>query len=169
MLSSIHAFGQSTVGPPFLTLIGLLLALSIGLVIRRRAMLQPEARSRCSLASRCSCSATLALIVLVVVVICGARSSRDLRGAHGEAASVSTTWFSQYATPSALAIVALSGLAPMLPWGRGRWGAFGRSALVPGIAAVVVHRRRHRARGPGSVPALLMIFAGRLHDRCGGA
>ncbi len=75
VLSSIHAFGQSTVGPPFLALIGGLLALSIALVIKRRSMLQPEGEipllSResmfCSATSRSSCSPWWC---------CGARSSR---------------------------------------------------------------------------------------------
>src|SRR5436309_6274546 len=44
VLSSIHAFGGATLGVPFVTLIGVLIAGSIYLVVSRRAMLRSEHR-----------------------------------------------------------------------------------------------------------------------------
>ncbi len=159
VLSSIHAFGQSTVGPPFLILIGALLALSIALVIRRRAMLQPEGEIPLLSRESMFLLGNLALIVLAVVVLWGTFFPLISEALTGEASSVSTTWFSQYSTPSALAIVALSGLAPLLPWGRGRWAAFGRAILLPAAVAVVATVLTIVAAGTGSISALLMVFA----------
>lgn len=159
VLSSIHAFGASTVGPPFLGLIGGLLALSIVLVIRRRPLLQPEGEIPLLSRESMFLLGNLALIVLAVVVLWGTFFPLISEAITGEASSVSTTWFSQYATPSALAIVALSGLAPMLPWGRGRWAALGRATLLPTAVATVATLGVALAAGTGSVPALLMTFA----------
>ena len=44
ILNSIHAFGGSTLGVPFLTLIGLMVALSVYLVVTRAPMLRSEHR-----------------------------------------------------------------------------------------------------------------------------
>jgi cytochrome c-type biogenesis protein CcmF len=159
VLSSIHAFGQSTVGPPFLLLIGGLLALSIALVLKRRALLQPEGEIPLLSRESMFLVGNLALIVLVVVVLWGTFFPLISEALTGEAASVSTTWFSQYATPSALAIVALSGLAPLLPWGRGRWGALARAVVLPAAAATAAMLAAALAAGTGSPAALLMVFA----------
>ncbi|MBO9532172.1 MAG: cytochrome c biogenesis protein CcsA [Solirubrobacteraceae bacterium] len=159
VLSSIHAFGQSTVGPPFLILIGGLLAVSIALVIRRRPMLQPDGEIPLLSRESMFLLGNLALIVLVVVILWGTFFPLISEAITGEASSVSTTWFSQYATPSALAIVALSGLAPMLPWGRGRWGALGRATLVPLAVAIIATAVAIAVAGTGSIVALLMVFA----------
>ncbi len=156
VLSSIHAFGASTVGPPFLALIGGLLALSIFLVIKRRAMLEPEGEINTLSRESAFLLGNLALIVLVVVILWGTFFPLFSEAVAGERSAVSTTWFSQYATPSAFAIVALSGLAPLLPWGRGRWGAFGRATLLPFAVAAVVVGLTAFAGGTGSIAALLM-------------
>jgi cytochrome c-type biogenesis protein CcmF len=159
VLSSIHAFGQSTVGPPFLILIGALLTLSIGLVIRRRAMLQPDGEIPLLSRESMFLLGNLALIVLAVVVLWGTFFPLISEAITGESSSVSTTWFSQYATPSALAIVGLSGITPLLPWGRGRWRALGRAMLLPAAAATLTTALAATAAGTDSISALLMVFA----------
>ncbi|MFT4034259.1 MAG: cytochrome c-type biogenesis CcmF C-terminal domain-containing protein [Patulibacter sp.] len=159
VLSSIHAFGQSTVGPPFLTLIGALLALSIGLVISRRTMLQPEGEIPLLSRESMFLLGNLALIVLAIVILWGTFFPLISEAITGEAASVSTTWFSQYATPSALAIVALSGLAPMLPWGRGRLGTLARAARAPLTVAAIALTGAIILAGTHSIAALAMIAA----------
>jgi cytochrome c-type biogenesis protein CcmF len=159
ILSSIHAFGASTVGPPFLILIGGLTALSIWLVIRRRALLEPDGEIQRLSRESMFLLGNLALIVLVVVIMWGTFFPLISEALTGESSSVGTTWFSEYATPSALAIVALSGLAPLLPWGRGRWGAFGKATLVPLAAAAVAAVVTGVVAGTHSIGALLMAFA----------
>lgn len=159
ILSSIHAFGASTVGPPFLILIGALLALSITLVIKRRSMLQPEGEISTLSRESMFLLGNLALIVLVIVILWGTFFPLISEAFAGDRAAVSTTWFSQYATPSAFAIVALSGLAPLLPWGRGRWGAFAKATLLPLAVAATAVAVTAVGGGTGSVAALLMAGA----------
>src|SRR3712207_8097730 len=52
ILDSIHAFGASTLGIPFVTLIGVMLAGSIFLVVSRRATLRSEQIGRASCRER---------------------------------------------------------------------------------------------------------------------
>ncbi|MBJ7470550.1 MAG: heme lyase CcmF/NrfE family subunit [Solirubrobacteraceae bacterium] len=158
ILSSIHAFGASTVGPPFLALIGTLLALSIWLVIKRRKMLEPEGEIATLSRESAFLLGNLALIVLVVVIMWGTFFPIISEVFAGDRSAVSTVWFSQYAMPSAFAIVALSGLAPLLPWGRGRWGAFGRATLLPLAVSLVVLGITVAAAGTDSPAALLMAW-----------
>lgn len=159
VLSSIHAFGQSTVGPPFLVLIGGLLTLSVALVLRRRPLLQPEGQIAPLSRESMFLVGNLALIVLAVVVLWGTFFPLISEALTGEASSVSTGWFTDYSTPSALAIVALSGLAPLLPWGRGRWAALGRATLLPLAIALVATVAVAAVEGTGSIVALLMVAA----------
>ena len=159
ILQSIHAFGASTVGPPFLILIGGLLALSIWLVVKRRALLEPDGEIQVLSRESMFLLGNLALIVLVVVVLWGTFFPLISEALTGQSSAVGATWFSQYATPSALAIVALAGLAPLLPWGRGRWGAFGRATLVPFAAAIAGGVVTVVAGGTGSIAAILMASA----------
>lgn len=159
VLSSIHAFGESTVGPPFLALIGGLLALSIYLVMKRRALLAPEGEIAPLSREAMFLVGNLAIIVLVVVVMWGTFFPLFSEAVTGEASAVSTTWFSQYAMPSAFAIVALSGLAPLLPWGRARWGAIGRAAVLPLVAAFVTAGLTVSLGGTDSGAAILIAFA----------
>lgn len=157
VLSSIHAFGASTVGPFFLTLIGALLALSIGLVMWRRPMLQPDGEIQRFSRESMFLLGNLALIVLVVVIFWGTFFPLISEALAGEPSAVGPSWFTDYATPSALAIVALAGLAPLVPWGRGRWKPFARSASVP-VALAAVTTIGSVISGVGDPPTLGMIF-----------
>ena len=159
VLQSIHAFGASTVGPPFLVLIGGLLALSIWLVIKRRTLLQPEGEIQTLSRESMFLLGNLALIVMCVVVLWGTFFPIISEALTGDAESVGATWFSTYATPSALAIVALAGLAPLLPWGRGRWGAFGKAILLPLVVAILAGAVTAVAGGTDSIAAILMASA----------
>src|SRR5205085_7615097 len=66
ILNSIHAFGASTLGIPFLVLIGVMIAGSIGLVVSRA----PELRSDHRLDSLLSREAVFLLNNLVLVGLC---------------------------------------------------------------------------------------------------
>src|SRR5205085_8708617 len=72
ILSSIHAFGGATLGVPFVTLIGVLIAGSIYLVVSRRSMLRSEHRLE-SLLSRESLflANNLVLVGLCFVIFWG--------------------------------------------------------------------------------------------------
>ena len=86
ILDSIHAFGASTLGVPFLVLIAIMIGGSIALVVTRGDALRSEHRLD-SLLSRESVFLlnNLVLVAMAFVVLLGNVLPADLRGDHGHA------------------------------------------------------------------------------------
>ena len=140
VLSSIHAFGASTLGAPFLAFIGLVLLGSVALVLARLPDLRSEARLD-SLASREAVFLlnNLVLVGLCFVVFWGTFFPLISEAVTGTESSVGPPWFDRYVTPLALALVALSGIGPLIAWRRATPTNLRRAFLVPlAIAAAAV-------------------------------
>src|SRR5215204_1798336 len=112
ILDSIHAFGASTIGVQFLVFIGLVIAVSAGLIIFRLPYLRSEARLD-SLLSR------EAFFLLISEAISGTE------------ASVGPPWFNRLVTPLALVLVLLAGIGPVLAWRRVTPASLRRILAVP--------------------------------------
>src|SRR3954451_8200367 len=119
ILNSIHAFGASTLGIPFLVLIGVMIAGSIALVVSRASDLRSENRLA-SLLSRESIFLlnNLALVGLWFVIFWGTFFPLISEAVTGDKASVGPPWFDRYTVPLALMLVLLSGVGPLLAWRR---------------------------------------------------
>src|SRR5919107_5864341 len=119
ILDSIHAFGASTLGLPFVTLIGLMIAGSIALVVARRDVLRTEHRLD-SLLSREAAFLlnNLVLVGLCFVVFWGTFFPLISEAVTGTKASVGPPWFDKYTVPLALVLVLLTGIGPVLAWRR---------------------------------------------------
>jgi cytochrome c-type biogenesis protein CcmF len=142
VLSSIHAFGASTLGVPFLVFIAVLCAGSLVLVVSRLDGLRAEGQID-SLLSRefAFLLNNLVLIGLCAVIFWGTFFPLISEAVTGTKASVGPPWFDRYITPLALVLVALAGIGPMLAWGRGTWsrlpGLFARPLAAAALAFVV--------------------------------
>ena len=139
ILQSIHAFGESTLGGPFLAFIALILVGSVALVISRRPDLQPEARFD-SLWSR---EAIFLLNNLVLVALCGFIFWGTFfplisEALTGTAENLGPPWFGLVVTPLAIVLVLLSGIGPVIAWRRATVANLRRSFLFPVVMAVVV-------------------------------
>jgi cytochrome c-type biogenesis protein CcmF len=119
ILDSIHAFGASTLGLPFLVFIALLLAGSIALVVSRERDLRSDGHID-SLLSRESAFLlnNLVLVGLCFVIFWGTFFPLISEAVTGTKSSVGPPWFNRYATPLALVLVLLAGIGPALSWGR---------------------------------------------------
>ncbi|MEA2468481.1 MAG: cytochrome c-type biosis protein CcmF [Thermoleophilaceae bacterium] len=119
ILDSIHAFGASTLGLPFVVFIGVLLVASVVLVASRRDGLRSRARLD-SLVSRETAFLVnnLVLVGLCFVIFWGTFFPLISEALTGTKASVGPPWFDRYTTPLALMLVVLSGIGPALAWGR---------------------------------------------------
>lgn len=139
VLNSIHAFGGATLGVPFVTLIGVLLAGSIYLVVSRRDMLRSEHRLD-SLLSRESIflANNLVLVALCFVIFWGTYFPLISEALTGQEASVGPPWFDRYTVPLALVLVLLSGIGPVIAWRRATLANARRNFLVPLVSALVV-------------------------------
>jgi cytochrome c-type biogenesis protein CcmF len=137
ILNSIHAFGASTLGIPFLVLIGVLVTGSIVLVGLRRRDLAAEHR----LDSLLSRETVLLLNNLVLVALCfvifwGTFFPLISEAVTGTQASVGPPWFARYTVPLALALVLLAGIGPTIGWRRASPAVLARQLAAPaGVAA----------------------------------
>jgi cytochrome c-type biogenesis protein CcmF len=138
ILSSIHAFGESTVGPYFLALIATVVAGSAALIVSRLGDLRSEHRLE-SLASRESIILlnNLALVGLCFVVFWGTFFPLISEAVTGQKASVGPPWFDRYTVPLALLLVLLSGLGPLFAWHRITPSHLRRTLAAPLTVAAV--------------------------------
>jgi cytochrome c-type biogenesis protein CcmF len=138
ILQSIHAFGASTIGVQFLVFIGLVIALSAGLVISRLPLLRSEARLD-SLLSREAFFLlnNLVLVGLCLVIMWGTFFPLISEAITGTEASVGPPWFNRIVTPMALVLVLLTGIGPVLAWRRVTPAALWRVLWIP-VSAIVI-------------------------------
>jgi cytochrome c-type biogenesis protein CcmF len=137
ILSSIHAFGASTLGVPFVALIGVLIAGSIYLVVSRLPMLRSQHRLE-SLLSRESIflANNLVLVGLCFVIFWGTYFPLISEALSGQESSVGPPWFDRYTVPLALALVLLSGIGPVIAWRRATLANAGRNFTTPVLFAL---------------------------------
>ncbi len=142
ILDSIHAFGASTVGVPFLVLIGVMIAASVALVVTRMDMLRSEHRLD-SLLSREAIflGNNIVLVSLCVVIFWGTFYPLISEALTGEKRAIGPPWFDQFVVPLTLALVLLSGIGPVIAWRRATAANARRNFAVPlaaGLLALVI-------------------------------
>jgi cytochrome c-type biogenesis protein CcmF len=152
VLSSVHAFGESTLGPYFLGMIVAILAGSLALIISRL----PDLRSQNSLESYISREAVflynnLLLVGLAFAVFWGTIFPILSEAVRGERITVGVGFFDQVTLPIGLALLVLTGVGPMISWRKASGAQLRRRFVGPLIAAAV------------AVPLVLVITGGAGH------
>jgi len=139
VLQSIHAFGDSTVGPYILGLIGVVLVGSTVLIVSRLDDLRSEKRID-SLASRESVFLVnnLLLVGMTAVIFWGTFFPLISELFTGDKASLAAPWFDEYTTPLAILLVLFTGIGPLLAWRRISWESAKRVFRIPLAVAGVV-------------------------------
>lgn len=137
ILDSIHAFGESTLGVPFLVFICVAVIGSTWLIVTRL----PDLRSRHTLDSLASREAmfllnNMLLVAMACVVFWGTFFPLISEAVTGTKASVGPPWFTRYLGPIAIALVALSGVGPVIPWRRLSPSRAKALFWLPAVAAV---------------------------------
>jgi cytochrome c-type biogenesis protein CcmF len=160
VLESIHAFGASTLGIPFLTFVALLAFGSIWLVLSRRDALRSEHRID-SLLSREAVFVlnNLVLVALCFVIFWGTFFPLISEAVTGTRASVGPPWFDRYTVPLAIVLVLLSGIGPLVAWRRVTPAGARRSFLVPVVCALAAGVALLAIPGVGARPSALLMFA----------
>src|ERR671910_564886 len=138
ILESIHAFGASTIGIQFLVFIGLVIALSAGLIISRLQLLRSEAKLD-SLLSREAFFLlnNLVLVGLCLVIMWGTFFPLISEALTGTEASVGPPWFNRLTTPLAIVLVLLTGIGPVLAWRRVTPASLVRLLRVPALVTAI--------------------------------
>ncbi|WCB93033.1 Cytochrome c-type biogenesis protein CcmF [Baekduia alba] len=142
ILDSIHAFGASTLGIPFVILIGVMIAGSVALVVSRRDVLRTEHKLD-SLLSREAMflGNNLVLVGMAFVVFWGTFFPLISEAMTGQKQSLGPPWYDKYVVPLALVLVLLSGIGPVIAWRRATPKNARRNFLWPivtGIVTVIV-------------------------------
>jgi cytochrome c-type biogenesis protein CcmF len=160
VLQSIHAFGDSTVGPYILGLIAVVLIGSTALIVSRLDDLRSEKRID-SLASRESVFLVnnLLLVALVVAIFWGTFFPLISELFTGDKSSLAAPWFDRYTTPLAIVLVLFTGIGPLLAWRRISWDSAKRVFLVPAIVGVLAGLALALFTDAGGRPLALILFA----------
>ncbi len=159
ILESIHAFGGSTLGKPFLVLIAVLMVGSVVLVASRRADLRSEARLE-SLLSRESMFVlnNVVLVGLCFVIFWGTFFPLISEAVSGQKSSVGPPWFDRYTVPLAIVLVLLSGLGPVIAWRRATAANARRGLRGPLAVAAVTAVGLALVAGVATRPLALAMF-----------
>jgi cytochrome c-type biogenesis protein CcmF len=160
VLQSIHAFGDNTVGPYILGLIGVVLVGSAALIVSRLDDLRSPKRID-SLASREAVFLVnnLLLVGLVAVIFWGTFFPLISELFTGEKASLAAPWFDRYTTPLAILLVLFTGIGPLLAWRRVSWDSAKRVFRVPVAVAVVATAALALLSDAAHKPLALLLFA----------
>ncbi len=135
ILESIHAFGASTLGVPFLVLIGLMVLGSVTLVMRRASELRSEARLDSLLSREAMFLLNNLVLVAMCVVIFWFTFWPLISEALGNKRAVGPPTFNSWIGPLAIVLVLLTGLGPALAWRRATAANLRRQFTIPVLAA----------------------------------
>jgi cytochrome c-type biogenesis protein CcmF len=137
VLESIHAFGNDTVGPYLLVVIGIVVIGSTFLIVSRLDDLRSEKRID-SLVSRESIFLVnnLLLVGMTVVIAWGTFFPLISELFTGNKSSLAAPWFDKYTTPLAILLVLFTGIGPLLAWRRVTWASAKRVFRIPLVVAL---------------------------------
>ncbi|HEY6102977.1 MAG TPA: heme lyase CcmF/NrfE family subunit [bacterium] len=137
VLSSVHAFATSSLGPLFFVFILLALALSLGLLFSRLPDLHSGAQLD-SLVSRESgfLFNNLIFVGAAFAVFVGTVFPILSEAVSGMKISVGPPFFNQVNVPIGLALLLLMGICPLLAWRKASPKNLRRSFFMPGIVGV---------------------------------
>jgi cytochrome c-type biogenesis protein CcmF len=160
ILDSIHAFGASTLGVPFVLLLAVMVSSSVGLVLWRRQQLRSEARLD-SLLSREAVFLfqNLVLVAMVFVIFWVTFFPLISEAITGTKVSVGPPAFRPFIVPLALVLVALSGIGPIIAWRRVTASNLRRSFTVPVAVGVVTCAVLLAGGGVSARPFALIMFS----------
>ncbi|MEW6241992.1 MAG: heme lyase CcmF/NrfE family subunit [Chloroflexota bacterium] len=136
VLSSVHAFAQSAIGPAFFTFIGVTFITSVLLVIHRWDMLRDEIEMK-SLLSREALFLLNNLLFMSVLVVCfwGVIFPLISELATGQKVTVGPPFYERANAPLFATLMLLMAVAPLSAWGHSTLETLGRAIWKPAVAA----------------------------------
>jgi cytochrome c-type biogenesis protein CcmF len=119
VISSIHSFTQSSIGPFFLGFIAVVVAFSIALILSRLSVLRSPTRLE-SLVSREAAFLynNLFLVALALTILWGVVYPLVSEAVRGVAVSVGAPYYDFFAIVFGLPLVLLMGIGPVVAWRR---------------------------------------------------
>lgn len=158
ILTSVHSFAQSSIGPFYFAFLTIVLLGSVALLFWRMPALRVQ-RDLDSLVSRESAFLlnNLLFLALTFAIFWGTIFPLISEALQGLKVSVGAPYFQRVNGPLLLALVALMGIGPLLPWRRAS-GRQLRAAFVAPLVAAAVLTALAAAAGIREPAALVGIF-----------
>lgn len=160
ILDSIHAFGASTLGVPFVVFIGMVTIASLGLVLSRLRDLRSEHRLE-SLLSREAIFLlnNLVLVSLAIVIFWGTFWPLIAEAFTGERGALGPPWFERFVTPLGIVLVLLTGVGPLTTWRRVTRTNLRRAFVIPMVMTLTLTVPAVLLTDlPGEPPALVAVI-----------
>jgi cytochrome c-type biogenesis protein CcmF len=135
LVSSVHAFAQSSIGTWFMVFMGIVLAVCIFTYILQRDHLKAEHHLE-SLVSRESSFLfnNLVLLAACFVILWGTLYPILSEYVEGTKVTVGAPWYNREAIPIGLFLLFLTGVGPLLPWRSTSLRAVRRNFVLPTVA-----------------------------------
>ncbi len=139
VLSSVHAFAQSAIGPAFFIFILATFSISIRLLIYRWADLRAEAEMT-SMLSREALFLFNNLLFMGILVVCfwGVIFPLVSELFTGQKVTVGPPFYERANGPLFSALFFLMGVAPLSAWGHSTWQTLGRALWKPTLIATAI-------------------------------
>ena len=139
VLSSVHAFAESAIGPLFFVFIGLTLITSIGLIIHRWEALKSETKMT-SLLSREALFLLNNLMFISILVVCfwGVIYPLISELFTGAKVTVGPPFYERATGPLWASLMLLMGIAPLSAWGHSTFKTLGRAIWKPTVGALII-------------------------------
>jgi cytochrome c-type biogenesis protein CcmF len=138
VLSSVHAFAKSAIGPMFFVFISITFVVSAALLIHRWKDLKAEMQMT-SLISREALFLLNNLLFIGVLIVClwGVLFPLISEIVTGQKVTVGPPFYERAVGPLLGALMALMGVAPLAAWGRSTLRTLGRAVWKPLIPALL--------------------------------
>ncbi len=139
VLSSVHAFAQSAIGPLFFAFIGITFIVSISLLMQRWNALKAQ-NQMTSMLSREALFLLNNLLFLGILVVCfwGVIFPLISELFTGQKVTVGPPFYERANGPLMAGLLLLMAVAPLAAWGRSTYQTLGRAIWKPTVAAAVV-------------------------------
>lgn len=139
VLSSVHAFAQSAIGPVFFVFIGVTFISSIALLIYRWPELRGETEMK-SMLSREALFLLNNLLFMSILVVCfwGVIFPLISELFTGQKVTVGPPFYDRANAPLFAGLMLLMGIAPLSAWGRSTIKTLGRALWKSALAALVI-------------------------------
>jgi cytochrome c-type biogenesis protein CcmF len=139
VLSSVHSFAQSAIGPLFFAFIGFTLIASVALIMYRWSSLRSETQMT-SLLSREALFLLNNLLFMSILVVCfwGVIFPLISELFSGQKVTVGPPFYERATAPLFSALMLLMGIAPLSAWGHSTVKTLGRTLWKPAVAALLI-------------------------------
>jgi cytochrome c-type biogenesis protein CcmF len=157
VISSVHSFTQSGLGPYFLTFLAASVVIAVGLMIYRLSELRPRHKLD-SVLSRESAFLfnNLLLVGIAFATLWGTIFPVLSEAVRGVKITVGPPFFNQVNAPLAIGLLLLMGIGPVIAWRRATWKHLVQSFGVPAALGLVAGLAVF-AFGARSLSAMLVV------------